>query len=244
MRVRFYQVRPQLNVSSLFSFCPLADSSSSANNNATSHSWPSWAAPLTHYAHQKRRKRGRLPSAQPTEGKASATRGLSKLSCDTARRRGAPALSSLVAHNLGFLEAPSSSSSSSPPTFFSVLSLFFPWKRKDGKERQKTKQQVKLRLSPWTVARLRAWANCTNYSDTPAATSIRRNYFIILGLHTLISSFSSPAPRKRQSEWLCILRSVLTPNVVAFKNRSSIIQIYIFVYIMLLQFSYGNEREL
>ena len=131
------------------------------------------------------------------------------------------------------------------PNFFQCSFSFFSWKQ-DGKLRKKTKQQVKLRLSPWTVARLRAWANCTNYSDTPAATSIRRNYFIILGLHTLISSFSSPAPRKRQSEWLCILRSVLTPNVVAFKNRSSsqLSCIGIFVYIMLLQFSYGNEREL
>ena len=137
MRVRFYQVRPQLNGFILFSFCPLADSSSSSNNNATSHSWPSWAAPLTHYAHQKRRKRGRLPSAQPTEGKASATRGLSKLSCDTARRRGAPALSSLVAHNLGFLEAPSSSSSS-PPTSFSVLSLFFLENKTGNKERKRS----------------------------------------------------------------------------------------------------------
>ena len=94
---------------------------------------------------------------------------LSKLSCDTTRRRGAPALSSLK-------------------SLFECSISFFSWKQ-DGKERKKTKQQVKLRLSPWTVARLRASANCTNYSDTPAATSIRWNVkffrcFIILGLYT------------------------------------------------------------
>ena len=140
MRVRFYQVRPQLNGSILFSFCPLADSSSSSNNNATSHSWPSRAAPSTHSAYAVKKGEKVATSQFPTHrghGFFSATRGLSKLSCDTARRRGAPALSSLVAHNLGFLEAPSSSSSS-PPTSFSVLSLFFLENKKGNKERKRS----------------------------------------------------------------------------------------------------------
>ena len=75
----------------------------------------------------------------------SATRGLSKLSCDTARRRGAPALSSLVAHNLGFLEAPSSSLPLQLLIWVFSLSLFFFF-LKTRRERKKTKQQVDLRL--------------------------------------------------------------------------------------------------
>ena len=144
---------------------------------------------------------------------------------------------SLVAHHLGFLEAPSSSSS--PST-----------KNKENKTGKKERKRSNEK-SNWDF-RLRAWANGTNYSDTPAATCIRWNVkffrcFIILGLRTLISSFSSPFPRKQKREWLCILRSVSTLNVVAFKNRSSsqLSCIGIFVCIMLLQFSfvYGNERK-
>ena len=176
----------------------------------------------------------------------SATRGLSKLSCDTARRRGAPALSSLVAHNLGFLEAPSSSSSS-PPTSFSVLSLFFLENKTGNKERKRSNKSnwdSRLELLRGYVREPTAPTIVTRRPRPAFGEMWNFQCFIIMGLHTFISFFSSPDPRKRQSEWLCILRSVLTPNVVAFKNRSSIIQIYIFVYIMLLQFSYGNEREL
>ena len=174
MRVRFYQVRPQLNGSILFSFCPLADSSSSSNNNATSRSWPSRAVPSTHSAYAVKKGEKVATSQFPTHrghGFFSATRDLSKLSCDTARRRGAPALSSLVAHSLLGSSVVVAFFS---PNFFQCSFSFFSWKQ-EGKLRKKTKQQVKLRLSPWTVARLRAWANCTNYSDTPAATSIRWN---------------------------------------------------------------------
>ena len=87
---------------------------------------------------KKRTKGGRLhmDMTQPTEGKASATRGHSELSCDTTRRRGAPALSSLVVS--------SSSSFSSPSNSLFECSLSFSWKQ-DKKTNKQSNQLIKTR---------------------------------------------------------------------------------------------------
>ena len=123
------------------------------------------------------------------------------------------------------------------------LSFSFSWKQ-DGKERKRSNKSIwdSACARPWTVARLRAWAmhqcRCccraarwrTNYSDTPATTSIRWNVkfpvlynFGITYIHLFFFFFFFPH-EKRQSECplcVCILRSVLTPSVVSFENRSS-----------------------
>ena len=96
---------------------------------------------------------------------------------------------SLVAHHLGFLEAPSSSSS--PST-----------KNKENKTGKKERKRSNEK-SNWDF-RLRAWANGTNYSDTPAATCIRWNVkffrcFINFGItytHLFFFFFFPPKTKK------------------------------------------------
>ena len=84
----------------------------------------------------------RGPTTYRGHGFFSATWGLSKISCDTASRRGAPALSSLDVLDLVFLEAPPSSSPSNS-LFECSLSLFFLENQTGKKE---AKQQFDLRL--------------------------------------------------------------------------------------------------
>ena len=152
----------------------------------------------------------------------SATRGLSKLSCDTARRRGAPALSSLVAHNLGFLEAPSSSLPLQ--LLIWVFSLFLFLENKTGKKENEATSRFETRralgpellrgyvrepcISVVVVVGQRAGAPTIVTRRPRPAFGEMWNFqcFIILGLHTFIySSSSSSFPTKNDKvSALCV----------------------------------------